>query len=207
MQKQSALKAWAMLLMSLPKGIIAFVIAVTGLSVSLPLIILWVGLPMLWATLAACRWMMVKEQQSTLAWYRGNSQSHHRDDDQLSLSWEGSRSLVRLLGKGQTYQGILYSLLQLPIGITGFTLGIVLPVTAYAVMLSPFAYKVSADFFNFDLFQSTWTFFPFYAEITSAQRSWIAGGIGLVLVFVQPMLLRALGRMYAAYVQMISKSI
>ncbi|WP_054026563.1 sensor domain-containing protein [Bacillus sp. FJAT-28004] len=207
MQKQSAVKAWTMLLMSLPKGIVAFVIAVTGLCVSLPLIILWVGLPLLGATLTACRWMMVKEQQFTLDWYRSDSQSLHRLDDKLSLRWEGWRSLLSLLGKGQTYQGVLYSILQLPIGIVGFTLGIVLPVTAYAVMLSPFAYKVSIDFFNLDLFQSSWSFFPFYLEITSAQRSWIAGGIGLVLVFLQPMILRALGRMYAAYIQMVSKTI
>jgi len=207
MKKQSAVKAWAMLLMSLPKGIVAFVIAITGLCVSLPLVILWVGLPLLWATLTACRWMMVKEQQFTLDWYRGNSQSHHRLDDKPPLRWEGSRSLLSLLSKGQTYQGVLYSILQLPIGIAGFTLGIVLPVTAYAVMLSPFAYKVSVDFFNFDLFESSWSFYPFYLEVTSAQRSWIAGGVGLVLVFLQPMILRGLGRLYTAYVQLVSKSI
>lgn len=204
MEKKSALFAWDMLLMSLPKGIMAFVIVVTGLCVSLPLVILWVGLPMLGATLAACRWMMGKEQQFVEGWIHNRDPWHRHSEDQLFGRWEGIRSLLTLLGQGKTYLSILYSLLQLPIGIAAFTVGIVLPVTSFAVMLSPLAQKVSMDFFSFDLFESSWSFYPFYLDFSSTQQSWIAGGVGMVLLLLQPMFLRALGRLYAGYIQLIS---
>lgn len=204
MKKQSAVKAWAMLVMSLPKGIMAFVIAVVGLSVSLPLVILWVGLPMLAVTFTACCRLMNNEQQVVEAWLQEDSQKHSAADKQISIHWNGCRSLWSLLGQGRTYLGILYSLMQLPLGIVGFTLAIVLPVTAYSVMLSPLAYKVSSKFFAFDLFASDWGLHPLVPEMTSYERSWVAGVVGLVLVFVLPFLLRKIGLLYASFIQAIA---
>lgn len=66
-----SINAWKMLMLSLPKGIIAFVIAVTGLCVSLPLVIIWVGLPLLALTLTWCRTMMISEQKAAEAWSHG----------------------------------------------------------------------------------------------------------------------------------------
>lgn len=70
---RQSIHAWKMLILSLPKGIIAFVIAVTGLCASLPLIIVWVGLPLLALTLAWCRSMMSSEHKTVEAWSSGNS--------------------------------------------------------------------------------------------------------------------------------------
>lgn len=108
-------------MLSLPKGILAFVIAVTGLCASLPLIIVWVGLPLLALTLAWCRRMMSSEQQLTRTW--SNSRDRRGTVQPVAAEyssafrWEGLRTLGQQLRDGGSYRGILYSLMQLPAGI------------------------------------------------------------------------------------------
>ncbi|WP_019914819.1 sensor domain-containing protein [Paenibacillus sp. HW567] len=206
MKKQSSVKAWTLLVMSLPKGIAAFVIAVAGVCVSVPLIIVWVGLPLLAATLAACRRMMVQEEQVVEGWIQGDHGQPARTDGPVPQRGDGWRSVFTLLGQGQTYRGIIYSLAQLPIGIAGFTFAIVLPATAFGVLLSPLAYLVSDRLFSFELFSydNTWRFL--LSDMSSYERSWVAGGIGLVLVLLLPLILRKLGRLYAAWVRTVSST-
>lgn len=206
MKKQSSMKAWKLLVMSLPKGIVAFVIAVTGVCVSLPLIILWIGLPLLAATLAVCRRMMVQEELAVEGWIRGDHGQPERTYDPEPLRREGWRSLFTLLGQGQTYRGLIYSVAQLPIGILGFTLAIVLPATAFGVVLSPLAYWVSDRLFSFELFSYDTTWVYLLSDMSPYERSWVAGGIGLVLVLLLPLILRKLGRLYAAWIQMVSST-
>lgn len=191
---------------SLPKGIVAFVIAVTGICVSLPLIILWIGLPLLAATLAACRRMMVQEELVVEHWIRGDHQLPEPTGDLAPLRTEGPRSLFTLLSQGKTYRGLIYSVAQLPIGILGFTLAIVLPATAFGILLSPLAYLVSDRLFSFDLFASDTTSLFFLYDLSSFERSWIAAGIGLVLTLLLPLIFRKLGQLYAAWVHTVSST-
>ena len=201
MKKQNVLQAWLVLLLALPKGILAFVLAVVGISAGLPLILVGVGIPLLAATLTACSWMMKQEAAAVGRWMQGEKPPTGPIDVIPPLQWSGWRSLLSLLGQGQTYRGILFSLAQLPIGIAGFTFAIVLPATAFGVLLSPAAYWVSDRFFSFDLFSTNSFLYYLLPDLTSYERSWISGGIGLVLVLLLPILLRALGRLYATWVQ------
>lgn len=207
MIKQS-IQAWKMLMLSLPKGIIAFVIAVTGLCASLPLIIVWVGLPLLALTLAGCRRMMYSERQLTQAW--SNSKGSRGTGQPVTAEyspafrWEGLRTLGHQLREGGSYRGILYSLLQLPVGIAGFTLALVLPVTAFSALLSPLAQRVSSSFFSYDLNMLDPEFFFFLSGTTSDERSWILCGLGFALLLILPLLLAGLGRLYAAWINAVS---
>lgn len=193
-------------MMSLPKGIVAFVIAVTGICVSLPLIIVWIGIPLLAVTLAACSGMMRREESAVNNWMRGEELKPEYANASTPLHGSGWRSLFFLLGQGQTYRGLLYSVAQLPIGITGFTLAVVLPATAFGILLSPIAYWVSDRFFSFDLFSFDSTLFFLLPDLSSYERSWIAAGIGLVLVLLLPLILKALGRLYASWVQLVARA-
>ncbi|MEO3945277.1 sensor domain-containing protein [Gorillibacterium sp. CAU 1737] len=206
MNKPSILQSWQLLLMSLPKGIITFVIAITGICLSLPLIIVWVGIPILAATLASCSWMMRKESSAVNNWLRGQAPQPDSAEPSVPLQGGGWRSLLSLLKQGQSYRGIVYSIAQLPIGIAGFTLAVVLPATAFAVLLSPLAYWVSDRFFSFDLFAMDSDLAFLFPDLSSYTRSWIAAGIGLILVLLLPLLLRALGRLYASWVQLIARA-
>lgn len=203
MKKQNAFKAWNLLILSLPKGIIAFVVAIAGICVSLPLAILWIGLPMLALTFALCRGFMDQEEQQVSRWMRGSDPKHSITNHPAALKSEGS-SFFSLLKEGRSYRSILYSLVQLPIGIAAFTIAVVLPITAFAVMLAPLAYKISESFFSYELDAFEWVNYPLFTELTSYERSWVAAGVGLVLVLLLPLILRGFGRLYAAWIQAVS---
>lgn len=204
MRKPSALLAWRMLFLSLPKGIAAFVIVVAGLSVSLPLSVFLIGLPLLAGTLVMSRGIMMGEVNIVTSWLQGKeypdrtpeTPTHSAGEHQGWRAW-----LASVLKEGRSYRGILFGILQLPIGIAAFTFAIVLPATALAVLLSPAAYEVSMRLFEFDLFENTWGLDRLTDwELTSAQRSWIAGGVGLLFTLLLPLMFKGLGRLYAAWI-------
>lgn len=205
MKKQSAAKAWSMLVLSLPKGITGFFAAVVGLSVSLPLSVFLIGLPLLAGTLVLCRRLMVSEARYTDVWLRGSdARAGSAAAQPESAQRRGWLALLSPLREGRSYRGVLHSILQLPVGIAAFTTAIVLPVTAFAVMLSPLAYEVSMRLFDFDLFSEGWALDRLFEDLTSAQRSWIAGGVGAVFVLLMPIILKLLGRCYASWTQYVA---
>lgn len=197
-KKPSALQAWKMLLLSLPKGIAAFVTVVAGLSVSLPLSVFLVGIPLLAETLVLCGSMLEAERRKTTAWSEAGDL--RGAETTAPRVWGGWRSLLAVLGRGRSYRGILYGLFQLPVGIAGFTLGIVLPVTAWAVMLSPLAYLISTRLFSFELFSDPIVWDRLVPTWSGIERSWLAAGIGAVFVLLMPVVLRSLGRLYASWI-------
>ncbi len=193
-----------MLILSLPKGIAAFVVIVAGLAISLPLSAVLIGIPLLAFTLMLSRTIMLGEGDRVAAWLQGRKLSEHANVTQSSSSSEHQswRSwLASIMKDGQSYRGILFGLLQLPISVLMFTFAIVLPVTALAVLLSPAAYEVSMRLFAFDLFADDWRLnHLFNWSLTSAERSWIAGGVGLVFTVLVPFMLKGLGRWYSAWI-------
>lgn len=201
-----SINAWKMLMLALPKGIIAFVIAITGLCVSLPLVIIWVGLPLLALTLTWCRTMMTNEQKVAEAWSHGKGKAAQQimPDNPAVFRWEGLRTLGSQLHQGQSYRGILYSILQLPAGILGFTLSLVLPTVAIGCLLAPVVQKISTELFSFDPNMLDPEVFFFLANTTSSERSWIVCGIGFVMLLFLPLLLQGLGRLYTAWINTIS---
>ncbi|MBP2115639.1 sensor domain-containing protein [Paenibacillus silagei] len=205
---RQSIHAWKMLILSLPKGIIAFVIAVTGICASLPLIIVWVGLPLLALTLAWCRSMMSSEHKTVEAWSSGNSRRGTglpaAVDHAPAFRWEGLRTLGHQLRERESYRGILYSLLQLPAGILGFALALVLPAVAFSALVSPVAQRISSSVFSYDLNMLDPEFFFFLSGTTSDERSWILCGTGFVLLLILPLLLVGLGRLYAAWINAVS---
>ncbi|AIQ56590.1 hypothetical protein PBOR_06285 [Paenibacillus borealis] len=193
-------------MLALPKGIIAFVIAITGLCVSLPLVIIWIGLPLLALTLTWCRTMMTNEQKVAEAWSHGKGEAAQQimPDNTAVFRWEGLRTLGSQLRQDQSYRGILYSILQLPAGILGFTLSLVLPSVAIGCLLAPAVHKISTELFSFDPNMLDPEVFFFLANRTSSERSWIVCGIGFVMLLLLPLLLQGIGRLYTAWINMIS---
>ncbi|MFS0728216.1 sensor domain-containing protein [Paenibacillus sp. 1P07SE] len=207
MRKPSALLAWKMLVLSLPKGIGAFIIIVAGLSVSLPLSVVLIGLPLLAGTLVLSRRIMVDEAKFVEGWLQGKeypaAPAEEGSSGGAQQGWKSWFSSV--MKDGRSYRAILFGILQLPVGIAAFTFAIVLPTTAFAVLLSPAAYEVGMRWFEFDLFAQSWGLDRLVDwELTSAHRSWIAGGVGLLLTLLQPLLMKGLGRLYAAWILSIS---
>ncbi|GGF90327.1 hypothetical protein GCM10010912_39370 [Paenibacillus albidus] len=205
MKKQSALQSWSMLMLALPKGILTFVIVVTGICVSLPLIIIWVGLPLLALTLAVSQRMMSNEEAQVEAWLGNGGEDQPHPDHSAALRWNGWSALISTLGQARTHRAIIYSLAQLPIGIACFTIAVVVPVTAFAVMLTPLAYRLSTELpLSFDLYSYDPVLSFLFTDLDASERAWAAGGIGLVLVLLVPKFLKVMGRLYSAWVQSIA---
>lgn len=125
-------------------------------------------------------------------------------DHPPAFRWEGLRTLGYQLRQGQSYRGILYSILQLPAGILGFTLALALPSVAISAVLSPVVQKVSSSVFSFDQNMLDPDVFVFLSDTTPDERSWIVCGMGFVLLLILPLLLSGLGRLYTAWINMIS---
>lgn len=204
--KPSAWRAWKMLLLSLPKGIAAFVTIVAGLSISLPLSVFLIGLPLLAETLILGRRMMEAESCKVEQWQNSGVKPSSGEVASSRVyqprEWTGWRNLLAVLGQGRSYRSILYGLFQLPVGIAAFTLAIVLPVTSWAVLLSPLAQQVSMRLYSFDLFGYNDVMQILFPNWSGYEYSWVAAGIGAIMVLLMPAVLRAIGRMYAAWVLM-----
>lgn len=201
--KPSAAGAWKMLLLSLPKGIAAFVTVVAGLSVSLPLSVFLVGLPLLAETLVIGTRLLEAERLAVVKWKRGMKRSGEGSGSeygQPSSQWGGWGPLLAVLGQARSYRSVLYGLLQLPIGIAAFTVGVVLPVTAWAVTLSPLAHWISTKYFDYELFGNDIVWSTLLPTWTGYERSWLAAGVGAVFVLLLPIVLRTLGKWYAGWV-------
>lgn len=207
--KPSAFQAWKLLMASMFKGIAAFVTIVVGLSVSLPLSIFLIGLPLLAETLVLGRRLMEAESCKVVNWRMGVKKKSADMPAARQLpqrEWKGWRNLIAELGQARSYRSIAYGLLQLPIGIAAFTMVIVLPVTAWAVMLSPLAQQASLRLFSYDLFAEDILMTTLLPTLTGFERSWVAAGIGAVLVLLMPSILRGLGRLYASWIMFIAGS-
>jgi|WetSurMetagenome_2_1015567.scaffolds.fasta_scaffold124786_1 uncharacterized membrane protein len=131
-------KAWGALLymlISLVTGIIYFTWAITGLSLSLGLIFLIIGLPFFWLFLLSVQGIALLEGRIVegLLGMRMPSRSVFMDKN---LGW-WERLKTLFLGK-QTWLSILYMILMLPLGIIYFTIFITLLSVSLGLIASPF---------------------------------------------------------------------
>jgi hypothetical protein len=82
MKKQSALQAWIIMLLSLPRGIMAFVVAIVGICISLPLMIVWIGFPLLDMTLRICQWLLGEEERLVNQWIQNELNANNPKNKQ-----------------------------------------------------------------------------------------------------------------------------
>lgn len=122
------------LLLSLVTGILAFTYAVTGLSLSLGLAILIIGIPVAVAFLAGARLLSVAELRLLGALVG------HDSPEKPALLPAGDGWLTRtkaLVGDPRTWTSLLYFVLLLPLGTAYFTLLVTLLTTGLALLAVP----------------------------------------------------------------------
>ncbi|MFB9277912.1 sensor domain-containing protein [Cohnella cellulosilytica] len=201
--------AWKLLLSSLPRGVVAFVIAVAGLSVGLPLALFVIGLPILVGMLAACEKILGVDRRMVAAWescgeYPSGSPRIGLPDSRAELVQGGLKSWISSLGNVQRYRNLAYGIGQFPVSILAFVLAIVIPATALALLLSPVAELISSRIFSFNLFEQDLIMKWLFPDLSSFQRSWFNTGLGVLLLMATPFLFRKLGQCYAAWIRWIS---
>ncbi len=187
------------LLLSMPMGILYFVITVVGLSVGLGTLVIWIGLPILFGTFVAIRGMAAIERQLVVTLLRFP----------LPYAQHGQREIRRtfvqyvkdMLRDPLTWTSTIYMLLKLPLGIISFTLALVLPIVSTAITLLPVAYLVNV-FVNAILLkngiQSSSIIIPYFIEVHSTfdivmfAKSFVGVPVGIVLWYATRFVLNGL---------------
>jgi hypothetical protein len=128
-------------LLSFPLGLIYFLIAVIGLSVGLGTLVIWIGLPILFATLFIIRGMAEVERRMVSSLLRIPVPYRLPAPPEPRLGF--LRRFGRMLSDPYTWTSTIYMLLKLPLGILSFVLALTLLVVSAALVLFPLGYLVS----------------------------------------------------------------
>jgi hypothetical protein len=120
------------LVLGLPLGILAFTIAVTGLSLSLGLLITLLGIPVLVGSLLAVR-VVASLERKRAEWVLGTPIPGRERRLSGSL-WKRTKAIV---ADPASWRDTLYSLVLLPVGIAGFTFAVTLWSVTLGFLTSP----------------------------------------------------------------------
>ncbi len=125
------------LLLAFPLGTFYFILLVTGFSLGIGLLIVWVGIPILVGLLLLARLLGAMER----ALANGLLGTHIRalPPVEAGTLWE---RLKRLLVSGMTWRSVAYLFVRFPLGIVAFVLLVTLLVAPVAMILTPLYYDL-----------------------------------------------------------------
>ena len=183
-------KAWGalfyLLFFSLFSGIIYFTWAVTGISLSLGLMVLIIGLPFIGLFVLSVQGIALVEGRVVEA-LLGVRMPRRPIFPGKSLGWWGR--FKTLISQKHTWLSIVYMILKLPLGIAYFTLFIVLISLALSGIALPILEQV------FDLQPLVINNVPYYTPVWMMPLTVLAGVLLIILIMH---LAKVLGRMHGA---------
>jgi hypothetical protein len=190
------------LLLAFPLGLLYFLVVIIGFSVGVSTLVVWIGLPILFATVVLIHGM------ATIERYMVTSLLHLPIAYRERQHEEASRGFLQRFGSilrdPFTWTGTIYMLLKLPLGIISFTLALVLPIISIAVTFMPVAYLINL-LVNMILLkngiQSSGEIIPYFIEVRGNfdlmmfARSFIGVPVGLAFCVFTYFLLNGLARL------------
>ena len=177
----------AYMLLSLATGIVYFTVVVTGISLSVGLAVLIVGVPFALVFLALVRAMSLAEGRVVEVLLGVRMPRRPRFGPSEGAIWQ---RVLYWLKDRRTWTAMLYMVLQLPLGIVYFTVSVTGLVTGLALTVAPFVQLIlghSYVDFNDSEYLYRWWQMPLL----------VIGGVLLILVTLN--LIRLAGRAHAAY--------
>jgi signal transduction histidine kinase len=186
-----ALRTWketAYLLLDLLVGTLAFTVLVTGLATGLGLVITFLGVPILWATMVLARYGARAERE------RARLLLGVDLPEPAPLPREGSflRKLFAPLRDGAAWRAVAYFLILFPLGIVTFTLAVTFWSTALGMLTLPlwaWALPHNGPQFSDDYYWNAWW------------QIGLASLAGLVLTLLTPWIIRGLAAIDRALVR------
>lgn len=184
------------MVLALATGVFYFVWAVTGVSLSMGLSVLIIGIPFVVLFLGTVRALSLLEGRlvETMLGVRMPRRPPYPVREGQTL-WQ---RVGAIFTDGRTWTTLFYMVLMLPLGILYFTLTVTLMSVSLAFIGSPFAYWFSRGDFGS------------YIDINQISLDWGAGAhtptfgdamllcvIGIILLFATLHLVRGLGKMHA----------
>src|SRR5215472_10093503 len=138
-QKQTYLNL-LYLLAAFPLGMLYFVVLITGLSVGIGTLIIWIGVPTLLLTMILWEFFARVERYLVRNWL-GVPVPYIKDPRLATLPW--TRQLLARLRAPVTWTSLVYLLLVLPFGIFSFTVVIALLATSISLVLGWLVYLIA----------------------------------------------------------------
>ncbi len=125
------------LLLAFPLGLAYFVFLVTGLSVGIGLIILWVGLLILAGVLALCWPLTLFERQMAISLLKVEIPplTHAQENPGGVL-----QQIKNHLSNPATWKGIAFLFIKFPVGLASFIVTVTLGSLSLGLILAPLAY-------------------------------------------------------------------
>jgi two-component system, OmpR family, sensor histidine kinase BaeS len=162
------------LLLGLPFGIFYFVVLIVGFSVGISLVVLWIGLPVLYATFVISSGF-ARFERWLLEGLLGRSVSYQVEARSTKTSWLGRfrQHTARFI----TWKELFYLFFKFPFGLASSIITIVLLCLDLALLLSPLLLltKLNLPFINLAGYRF---------RIDSLENAAISFAIGVVLTFV-----------------------
>jgi hypothetical protein len=173
------------LFLAFPLGLFYFVFLVSGLAISISLIIVWVGLLFLLVVFAAWYGLAAFERQMAIWLLREEIPPMMREDlSQMTLR----QKFTTVLRSPVTWKGLAYLLGKFPLGLVSFVLQVTLFSVSISLMAAPLYYRYTAARANLIL-----TSEPFYTwTIDTLPEAVAAFFIGALLALVSMHILNGL---------------
>ncbi len=162
-------------LLALPLGIFYFVFLVSGLSLGLPLMIFWIGIPIVMGVFAGWYTLCKMERRLAISLLGENI---------LPVSYEdmSGKSLLQKLGSMAanqvTWKGLLFLMVKLPMGMVSFTLLAVFGSLSLALLAAPFYYQTFHPIIDFNARGNT------SIEITTLQGALLLSFVGVLVAIL-----------------------
>ena len=126
------------LFLAFPLGLFYFIFLVTGLSLGVGLVIVWVGLLVLAGIFAAWYGLVVFERQMAIWLLREEIPPITRQDLRGLSLWEQFKAAI---SNPVTWKGLAYLLAKLPLGILSFTLLVTFAALSVSMLAAPAYYQ------------------------------------------------------------------
>lgn len=127
------------LFLAFPLGLFYFIFLVTGLSLGVSLVIVWIGLFLLAVVFAVWYSLIVFERQMAI-WLLGEEIPPISRQDLRGLSlWQQFKAAV---ANPVTWKGLAYLLAKLPLGIVSFTFLVTFAALSVSLLAAPFYYQL-----------------------------------------------------------------
>ena len=174
------------MLLSLATGIVYFTVVTTGVSLSLGLIILIIGIPLLVLFLALIRVLSLVEGRIVEV-LLGERMPRRPLYTQRGKGW--LERIKEIFTDGRTWTAMLYFLLMLPLGVAYFTAAVTLLSVSLAFIAAPFGYFFASGNYGMTLGD--------YNVVANAP--WVLPLLsvaGVVLLFATLHLARGIGKLH-----------
>ena len=134
------------LFLAFPLGTMYFVLLVTGLSVGLSTLIIWIGVPILGLMGLASWGLTAMEREMAIHWLGiAVPPMSTRVLPENANLWTRTKSY---LGNPTLWKGLVYLFVKFPFGIFSFTLVVTLVSLSFGLALEPLVYLVSTSLYH-----------------------------------------------------------